>query len=95
MVADPGTKVRPDRLRPLATPQRLRVEADEQGKPLAVAFEGQRRAVACIQDRWRIDDEWWRERAVSRMYYQLLLEGERVLTVYRDLAGGAWCEQRY
>jgi hypothetical protein len=68
---------------------------DDRGVPRAVRFEGAMRAVAAVQDRWRIDDEWWRETAVSRMYYQLRLEGGRVITVYRDLIGGGWCEQRY
>jgi len=53
------------------------------------------RGVAAIQDRWRIDDEWWRETPVSREYYQLQLESGRVVTVYRDLVGGEWWEQRY
>jgi hypothetical protein len=53
------------------------------------------RAVVSIQDRWRIDDEWWRETPVARMYAQLQLEGDRVVTVYQDLAGGEWCLQRY
>ena len=58
-------------------------------------FEGAMRDVASVQDRWRIDDEWWRETPLSRMYYQLRLEGDRVVTVYQDLVGGAWCVQRY
>jgi hypothetical protein len=60
-----------------------------------VRHEGALRRVESVQDRWRIDDEWWREEAVSRLYYQLQLEGGRVVTVYRDLAGGGWWEQRY
>lgn len=68
---------------------------DDLERPHAVHFEGEMRGVAAIQDRWRIDDEWWRESAVSRCYYQLQLEGGRVITVYRDLAGGGWWEQRY
>src|SRR4029079_12826366 len=95
MVTDPGAKVRPHRLRPLATPRRTEVHADEQGTPHAVRFEGAMRQVVAVEDRWRIDDEWWRETAVSRMYYQLQLEDGRVITVYRDLIGGGWCEQRY
>ena len=95
MVADPGAKVRAHRLRPLAQPRRLPVEADERGHPRAVTFEGARRAVTSVQDRWRIDDEWWREMPVSRTYYSLLLEGERTVTVYRDLAGGRWAQQAY
>jgi hypothetical protein len=51
--------------------------------------------VTAVQDRWRIDDEWWRETPVSRMYYELRLDGDRVVTVYRDLVGGAWWLQRY
>lgn len=71
------------------------METDEAGRPLAVLIEGVLRAVAAVQDRWRIDDEWWRERPVSRMYYEVRLEGDRVATVYRDLVGGAWWVQRY
>jgi hypothetical protein len=71
------------------------VEIDEHGMPRDVRFEGAMCAVAAVQDRWRIDDEWWRETAVSRMYYQLQLEGGRVITVYQDLIGSGWCEQRY
>lgn len=95
MVKDPGTKVRAHRLRPLASPRTLVVELDERGHPRAVLFEGAMRAVIAVQDCWRIDDEWWREPAVSRMYYQLQLGGDRVVTVYRDLCGGAWWLQRY
>jgi hypothetical protein len=73
----------------------LRVSTDARGRPLAVWHEGVMRVVASVQDRWRVDDEWWREQAVSREYYRLRLEGDRVVTVYRDLQGGAWCLQRY
>ncbi|HYM14914.1 MAG TPA: hypothetical protein VEZ14_05105 [Dehalococcoidia bacterium] len=58
-------------------------------------IEGELRAVAAVQDRWRIDDEWWREAPIARMYYELRLEGDRVATVYRDLAEGSWWLQRY
>jgi hypothetical protein len=95
VVTNPGTKIRPHRLRPLASPRQLEVEADVRGVPRAVRFEGAMRKVTAVQDRWRIDDEWWRETAVARLYYQVQLEGGRVITVYRDLIGGAWCEQRY
>lgn len=95
MVKDPGTPLRAHRLRPLAQPQPLRVETDARSLPSAVQFEGEMRAVAVVQDRWRIDDEWWRETPVSRLYYAIQLEGGRVITVYQDLVGGAWWLQRY
>jgi protein ImuB len=95
VVKNPGTQVRADRLRPLAGPRLLRVEADERGQPSIIAYEGAPRTVTAIQDRWRIDDEWWRETPLSRTYYRLQLEGDRVVTVYQDLIGGEWWLQRY
>lgn len=95
MVADPRAPLRAHRLRPLAEPRRARVEPDEHGSPTALEHEGERQRVAAVQDCWRIDDEWWRESAVSRMYYEVRLESGRVITVYRDLIGGTWWLQRY
>ena len=40
------------------------------------------------------DDEWWR-REVSRLYFSLLLEDGRVVTIYRDLVTGRWSQQNY
>ena len=65
------------------------MEADEQGRPIAVYLSGQRLAVEAVLETWRIDDEWWRERPVSRLYFGLLLEDGRTVTVYRDLVTGA------
>ena len=95
MVKDPRTKIRPHRLRPLADPRAARVQTDDRGRPQHVLFEGMVREVTCLQDRWRIDDEWWREATVSRMYYEVQLEGDRLVTLYQDLPGGTWWLQRY
>ncbi len=51
------------------------------------------REVLQVVDRWRIDDEWWRERPIARLYHTLLLEGGLVLTIYRDLTTDTWFEQ--
>jgi hypothetical protein len=48
-----------------------------------------------LLETWRIDDEWWWERPVSRLYYSLLLEDGRVVTVYCDKAVGCWAIQEY
>ncbi len=100
MVTPTGATPRPDRLRavktlqPLKQPRPVTVEADEHGLPVAVVLSGRRLGVAQVQDVWRIDDEWWREK-VSRLYYRLLLEDERALTVYRDLSVHCWFKQDY
>nr|WP_297805633.1 hypothetical protein [Tepidiforma sp.] len=70
------------------------MEADAAGEPRAIAWQGRFRRVAAIHDRWRIDDEWWREE-VARIYFEVELEGGRRLTVFRDLVGGGWFLQPY
>jgi hypothetical protein len=50
--------------------------------------------VRSILDRWRIDEEWWRD-PISRLYFQVELEDGRALTVFHDLAKHAWFAQEY
>ncbi len=71
------------------------VEVGDDGQPAAVHLSSRRFAVEEVLETWRVDDEWWRKRPVSRMYYSLLLEGGRTVTVYRDLASGHWAKQAY
>jgi hypothetical protein len=96
MVAHPRTPARPHRLRPLREPRSIAVEADGGGRPIAVTLRpGERLRVLDVQDTWRIDDEWWRERPVSRVYWQLTLEDGQVLTLYDDLLARVWFRQGY
>ena len=83
------------RLRSLNTPRRIAVEADEAGRPLAATISGRRVAVEAHHETWRIDDEWWRPKPVSRVYWRVSLEDGRVVDVYRDLASGGWFRQAY
>lgn len=82
--------------RALNAPGPIEVRADPAGRPLAVRRAGWRapRAVAAVQDRWRVDDEWWRAQPISRLYHQLLLDDGTLLTVYHDLLADAWHVQR-
>lgn len=83
-------------MRRLNAPIPIRVDVDAEGRPHAVHRPGwsRPRAVARVQDRWRIDDEWWRARPISRLYHTLLLDDDTLLTVYHDLVADAWFEQR-
>ena len=94
MVAHTRAAARAHRLRPLNRARPIRVEADESDEPQAVVLGSERLTVAAVQDRWRIDDEWWRKE-VSRLYFSLLLEDGRTLTIYRDLVTGRWFQQNY
>jgi hypothetical protein len=60
---------------------------------MAVTLSSQRLRVVAVQDTWRIDDEWWRERPVSRLYFEVALEDGRVATLYRDLLQESWWRQ--
>ncbi|MBV8717292.1 MAG: hypothetical protein JO020_30385 [Chloroflexi bacterium] len=83
-------------LRPLNAPTPLRVQVDAQGRIIAIWRQGRLtpRTIAAIQDRWRIDDEWWREHRVARMYYEVVLDDGTLLTIFQDLVADAWFEQR-
>jgi len=83
------------KLRLLHRPRQVKVETDEEGEPIAVHLSGRRTAVESVVESWRIDDEWWRDRPVSRLYQRLVLEDGRVVDVYQDLASGRWWRQAY
>jgi hypothetical protein len=73
-------------------PAPLVVEASAGGLPRALLWRGVFRRVIAVHDRWRIDDEWWREE-ISRRYFTVEIEGGRRLTVYQDLSRGDWYGQ--
>ena len=93
MVAHPRTAPRPDQLRPLNQPRPV-VVLLEHDRPIALLDGAREYAVERVQDRWCIDDEWWRE-PIERHYYRLALEGGLVRTVYHDRIADAWFEQEY
>ena len=83
-------------LRPLNLASMLRVQSDADGAPGAVGRRqriDQWRVVTRVQDRWRIDDEWWRDQPVARIYYLVVLDDALLLTVYHDLVVDQWFEQ--
>jgi hypothetical protein len=87
------------------SPHAVRINNRSRGFPASAAAQGEavgaareppsHLAITEILDRWRTDDRWWTGAPVSRMYYAVLLEDGRPLTIFHDLAGGAWFEQRY
>ncbi|NQW16318.1 MAG: hypothetical protein HQ478_02415 [Chloroflexi bacterium] len=51
--------------------------------------------VQSVDDRWKVNDEWWRgpEQEIERMYYSLLLENGHRVVVYRDMKANNWYRQ--
>lgn len=95
MVQDSGAESGHHRLRPLNTPQAVHVETDASGRPVSVTFRNHCLVVDRVLDAWRIDDEWWREEPVCRVYWMLTLEDGRPMTVFHDLLARRWWRQSY
>ena len=94
MVPDTGKTLRADAGRPVNAPEPVKVEEDSSGFPAAVRAK-RRQAVAAVEDRWRLDDEWWRREPVSRLYFSARLASGHRLVLYKDLASGEWYKQGY
>ncbi|MFC1988574.1 hypothetical protein ACFLVJ_01915 [Chloroflexota bacterium] len=94
MVPDTGKTLRADTYRTVNLPEPIEVEEAPSSLPLAVKAP-LRQAVADVEDRWRIDDEWWRREPVSRLYYEVLLSSGLRLQLYKDLIKDCWYRQSY
>ena len=84
-----------DGLRPLRflnQPRRVQVEADAQGQPCRVVLRGRWQPVEGVRDVWRIDDEWWREQPIHRIYYEVILNEGAVTTLFHDVPNGEWAD---
>ena len=80
------------RLRPLRRPSPIRVRIDDEGLPAELERRGKRSHVVAVRERWRIDDEWWRD-PISREYYALVLDDGRPVILFRNLVDGEWYGQ--
>jgi len=93
MVANSGATPGSESFRPLNPPIPIAVKESAHQTPRAIQIKGRWRRVLSIVDVCNVDEEWWRERPISRMYYRVILEGDRPLTVFRDMLDGAWYRQ--
>ena len=94
MVENTGTTLRADTYRPVNVPEPVRVEEDAEGIPVSVRLP-KRQKITDIEDRWRIDDEWWRHEPVTRLYYAIRLGSGQRLVLYQDIVTGEWYRQAY
>jgi hypothetical protein len=94
VVKDTGKTLRADAYRPVNVPEPVTVEEDADGLPLALK-EKRRENITTIEDRWRLDDEWWREAPVARLYYAVRLAAGPRLVLYKDLVNNSWYKQGY
>ena len=95
MVEDPRAEAGPDPLRPINEPVPIDMDIGGDGDPVRLCVQGRWFVVSEWRDRWRVDDEWWRDEEISRMYFKVLLDDGREVTVFRDLITDRWYQQAY
>jgi hypothetical protein len=83
-----------DPFRPVNAPLPVDVRESTHQRPLAVKLNGRWRRVISIDDLGNLDEEWWRDRPIKRMYYQVTVEVAGNITVFRDLVDGLWYQQQ-
>ena len=57
-------------------------------------MRGRKVRVTSIDDLWEIDEEWWLEKPIVRMYYQVTTGDGKSITLFQDRVTGAWSLQR-
>ena len=97
MEPDSRTPSGAHRLRLLNQPAPVELRLSE-GRPAALRDprRGGWRPVERVEEVWRLEDGWWRERGLLvRTYFRLLLAGGDLVTVYQEGNGPNWWLQRY
>ncbi len=94
MVKNTGKTSRTGATKPVNQPESLQVEESQCGMPSKLKMPHWQ-PVSHIEDSWRIDDEWWRSEAVSRLYFTVILASGRRLVIYKNLAVNCWFRQPY
>ena len=94
MVSHPGAPAGTDRLRTLNEPRPVQVRANAAGVPQAITERGATLQVQTIEDRWVVEEEWWRV-PIRRTYYRVRLSDQRMRTLCADTVDGTWFLQSY
>jgi hypothetical protein len=93
VVQNSGKALRTDAIK-LNTPEPIRVKEDHSALPIMVKMASRLVGIKVVDDRWRLDDEWWRNDPVSRLYYAVLLVSGQRLVIYKDLIANCWYKQK-
>jgi hypothetical protein len=93
MVATSGATPGSESFRPLNSPIPIEVRESAHQTPRVIKVNGRWRRVISIDDLCNVDEEWWRERPIVRMYYRVNLENGSQITVFRDMLNGTWYRQ--
>jgi hypothetical protein len=93
MTINSGTTPGSESFCPVNLPIPIEVRESAQQTPRVIKVNGHWRRVISIADLCSVDEEWWQERPIVRMYYRVNLENGTQITVFRDMLDGAWYRQ--
>ena len=94
MVTYTGKARRFDPIRSLNKPIKVLTYVDREGLPVKVKHKGNWLYVKAIQDRWHLQDEWWRDCPIDRLYYECIISNGSLLILFNDLVSDEWYRQR-
>ena len=80
-------------LRAINTPIPIVVKESPKKLPKSLVINGYIKHIALISDIWEINDEWWRSKPISRLYYQTITQEGRQITIFNDLIDNQWYQQ--
>lgn len=69
------------------------VTTDVAGDPVRLRWRRWQVGVAAICNRWRVEEDWWRDE-VARDYYKVEADDGTLCVIYRDRKDGSWHLQR-
>lgn len=77
------------RLWPEGEPIQVLLNTD--GQPVRFTWQGRSHRIAQVQQRWRVDADWWSaEGRVQRAYHAVTTTSGLLCVIYQEMAGGAW-----
>ncbi len=82
------------RLKRINEPVSADVWLGADGRPASVVWHQRRERVECVLDTWYVDDAWWSERPVQRLYHEVQLDSGTRLVLSWDMVDGRWLAQR-
>ena len=71
----------------------VQVETDPDGQPVRIRLDGETHGEVGVCNRWRVDDDWWRN-LVARAYYKVVTRDGLLCTIYLDELRGTWHLER-
>ena len=81
-------------IRRINEPVPAQVWLGDDGRPRQVTWRGRPEQVECVLDTWYVDDAWWAERPVRRIYHEVQLDSGVRLVLSWDLVAQRWLAQR-